>query len=61
MEERIKLFLEKRSILWNEGKTIALAWFENDELVISRNANEKIRKAIVNILKNWKNVIMAKE
>ena len=40
MEERIKLFLEKRSILWNEGKTIALAWFENDELVISRNANE---------------------
>ena len=50
MEARIKLFLENRSILWNEGKTIALAWFERDALVISRNANEKIRTMIINVV-----------
>ncbi len=50
MEERIKQFLVKKSILWNKGKTVALAWFERDELVISRNANEKIRAMIINVV-----------
>ena len=50
MEARIKLFLENRSILWNEGKTVALAWFERDELIISRNTNKKICELIIRVL-----------
>ena len=46
MKARIKEFLGTKNVLWNEGKTVALAWFDNNVLVINKGTNTKIRNLI---------------
>ena len=57
MKSRVKDFIAIKTILWNDGMTVALAWFNNDVLVINNCTNKRIRNLIKKI-NNSKNHIL---
>ena len=36
MKTRVQSFIANKKVLWNEGMTVALAWFEDDTLIINK-------------------------
>ena len=52
MKKNIERFLSAKSILWNEGKAVALAWFNEEKIVINKGTNLKIRSLIKELNSN---------
>ena len=52
MKTRVQSFIANKKVLWNEGMTVALAWFEDDTLIINKGTNSKIRELIKNVSEN---------
>lgn len=46
MGKRIEKFLLAKSILWNSGMTVALAWFEDNTIVINKGTDSRIKNKI---------------